>query len=283
MISVNAAKDVGYSLATLTGEVERPVGTDPILDANCLFEFIPDGLYGNRNEVDKLVISATGGTFVLLFGGQESGPIPFNATPAAVRGALEAFAGIGAGNVTVSGGPGNEKGTLPYVITFGGALANTNVSEVGQNGSNLTGPAIAASLETTTQGHPEGFEGANQVGCGPENPVHQSGASKVETVAGMAPATEYHLRLVVSNAGGSDLKVAPNFTTAGPQPAPVVSIDPVTAFTDTTAHVHRPRDPERHRDRPSPANGISAARLNAESTRVSSATGKWTAKNSRSR
>jgi len=30
--------------------------------------------------------------------------------------------------------------------------------------------------------------------------------------------------------------VAPNFTTNGPQPAPVVSIDPVTVFTDTTAH-----------------------------------------------
>jgi hypothetical protein len=86
------------------------------------------------------------------------------------------------------------------------------------------------------------YEGAGSVPCGlatpGEDPVTTPGPSDVTAdLSGLAVGTTYHLRLAVSNAGGSDAEEAPDtFTTLVPA-APVVSIDPVTTFTDTTAHL----------------------------------------------
>ena len=63
------------------------------------------------------------------------------------------------------------------------------------------------------------FEGAAQVGCAPENPIKAPGNMAVSAeLGGLAPATKYHLRLSVSNPGGSDAKSAATFTTLGPVP-----------------------------------------------------------------
>jgi hypothetical protein len=243
IVKVNPAANVGFSLATLSGEVNRANGSDPALEVNCTFEYISDAAFVNSTEVDKLTIQATGGSFVLFFEGAESAPIAFNASAAAVRGALEAFPGIGAGNVSVSGGPGDVNGSTPYLISFAGSLVNTNVPDIGQNGSGLTGPSVAADLETITQGHKEGFEGAAQSGCGPENPVRKGGSSKVEATVGLSAGTEYHQRLVISNGGGSDVEAGPDFKTNGPQPLPTGTIEEISNITATAAHVSGSVDP----------------------------------------
>ncbi len=237
IVEVNPAAAVGYSLATLSAKIDRPSGSDAALDVGCTFEFISDAGYVNSTEVDRLTIQATGGTFVLGFEGVESAPIPFDASASAVAAALEGFAGIGSGNVAVTGGPGNKEGSAPYLITFKGTLVNKNIADIGQNGSGLTGANVAANLETITQGHQEGFEGANQSGCNPENPVHKEGVSKVETTVGLSPGTKYHQRLSISNGGGSEVKVGPEFTTTGPQPLPTPTLSSISNVTGTTAHV----------------------------------------------
>jgi hypothetical protein len=76
-------------------------------------------------------------------------PLPFNATPKEVQDALEALPTIGAGNVTVSGGPGGAGGGAPYVITFSGALAGVNVEQITANATALTGGASTANVTTT--------------------------------------------------------------------------------------------------------------------------------------
>jgi hypothetical protein len=107
------------------------------------------------SEVQTLSITGTptGGTFALGYSGEVTGPIAYNASSATVQTALRALAAIGSTGVTCSGGP------LPgsaVTITFGGTLANTNVSAITSDlGAGLTGgssPAIA--VTTTTPGKP---------------------------------------------------------------------------------------------------------------------------------
>src|SRR6185503_2559701 len=54
------------------------------------------------DEVQRLVVTATAGTYTLVFGTQTTAPLPFDATADQVRDALAALPGIGSGNVAVS-------------------------------------------------------------------------------------------------------------------------------------------------------------------------------------
>jgi hypothetical protein len=84
---------------------------------------------GGVSDVQKVTItgSPTGGTFKLVFGGQTTATIAYNATAATVQTALQALTSIGAGNATVTGGPGPG---APWTVTFTGTLANTNVAQM---------------------------------------------------------------------------------------------------------------------------------------------------------
>jgi hypothetical protein len=88
-----------------------------------------------KDEVQEITVSATGGEFILaepvafakeeLFnskGEPEFAFFSFEAQASVVQKGLEGF--YGAGNVQVTGGPGDEAGTKPYVVTFTGGLAN---------------------------------------------------------------------------------------------------------------------------------------------------------------
>jgi hypothetical protein len=74
------------------------------------------------NEVQRLTLAATAGTFRLQFKGQFTDPIPFSPTAAQVQSALEALGAIGAGNVSVTKAPSDPV----FTITFQGALGLTD-------------------------------------------------------------------------------------------------------------------------------------------------------------
>lgn len=103
------------------------------------------------NEVQTVSLTGTptGGTFSLVYRGQETAPIAHNATAAAVQTALAALTLIGAGNVTVTGG------ALPtaLTVTFGGSLAATNVAQLTLGDNNLTGGTSPnVTITTSTPG-----------------------------------------------------------------------------------------------------------------------------------
>ena len=74
---------------------------------------------------------------------------PFSSTlPQEVQSALEALPEIGAGNVSVAGGPGDAAGSNPYRIVFTGAFAGDGL-EAGlkAEGGDLQGASPEASIK----------------------------------------------------------------------------------------------------------------------------------------
>jgi hypothetical protein len=137
-----------------------------------------------------LKVEATAGQFKLTFRGQTSADIEFNASAATVQTALQALSTVGAANATVSGGPGNEGGTTPYVITFAGALNNAPMPLISSTSGTtpLSGGAASASVANTTTGS-SGFEV-----CSAPADTCQSGASG-STAGAFASTFNGHLAI----------------------------------------------------------------------------------------
>lgn len=105
------------------------------------------------NETQTVVVAATSGNFTLTFGAATTASLPATATAAEVQGALNGLSTIsaGGGSVSVSGGPGNATGSVPYVITFnGGPLAHTDVAQVTATNVSLAGGSPSSSVSTGT-------------------------------------------------------------------------------------------------------------------------------------
>lgn len=98
------------------------------------------------NDVQTVVVNATGGTYKLTFAGQQTAAINWNATAGTVQSALEALSNINPGDVAVEGGPG---GADTLVARFTGQYYATDVATMIADSSLLTGgthtatPALA--------------------------------------------------------------------------------------------------------------------------------------------
>ena len=79
------------------------------------------------DAVREIVVLATEGVFLLEVEPEQTAILPYNATAAEVQAALEAISTVGPGNVTVTGGPGDETGSKPYRVTFTGVLGGQQV------------------------------------------------------------------------------------------------------------------------------------------------------------
>ena len=108
------------------------------------------------NEKQSIKVQGTGGNFKLAWANpfgdaDETGDIKFNASAAEVQAALEALDNINPGDVTVTGGPGNEAGSTPYVVLFGGRYADTDVAAITATDT-LAGGEEKVTITTTTAG-----------------------------------------------------------------------------------------------------------------------------------
>lgn len=104
------------------------------------------------DEVQTLTIDADGGTFKLVFEGQQTAAISWSAVNAtliaAIDSALEALSTIGTGGVTTAVGT-MTAGVGTATITFGGNLAKKAVSTITVGNNSLTGTATLSVAETT--------------------------------------------------------------------------------------------------------------------------------------
>lgn len=89
-------------------------------------EYKGTGHVDPENEVQKITIKAKKGNWKATFEGSSTGNLAFNITAQELQAALEGLPGIDQGGVNVTGGPGDENGTKPYIVTF------TDPGNVGQ-------------------------------------------------------------------------------------------------------------------------------------------------------
>lgn len=118
--------------------------------------------------------TVTGGTFTLTLNAQTTSAIAWNATAGVVQAALEALAGVGAGNVLVTGGPWPA---TPFVVSFIGTKSGT-VTGAPMTGSfaSLTGTTPGGTI-TRTQ------TGLSVTGSGYQHTITPSDASQLPFLA----------------------------------------------------------------------------------------------------
>lgn len=124
-------------------------------------------LGGVTNEVQTATITGipTSGTFTLTFNGRTTTAIPWNAAAAAVQAALEALPTIGAGGVTVAGGPGPA---TPFAITFTGRLGGRDVALMTSAHAFVGGTTPNIAVVATTPG----VDAAVDIPAQPVFPLH---------------------------------------------------------------------------------------------------------------
>jgi len=132
--------------------------------------------------------------------------LPFDVSASALKSALQALPSIGSGNLSVSGGPGDETGSNPYEITFEGKLSNEDVPEIETDDSNLSGGPATAETQTEHQGG-NGFSGAQEAPLGGA-PLGEGSApiSATTSLSGLEPDTAYRLRAVATTHCSDDLQ-----------------------------------------------------------------------------
>jgi fermentation-respiration switch protein FrsA (DUF1100 family) len=114
----------------------------------------------NEQQTVTITGTPTGGTFTLSYAGQTTAGIAYNATASAVQTALRALSTVGSTGATVTGGPGPA---TPFVVTFGGFLAGSNIAQMTASAASLTGGTSPAIAVTTTTPGATGFYSAGLV------------------------------------------------------------------------------------------------------------------------
>jgi hypothetical protein len=105
------------------------------------------------NEVQTITVDAEGGTFTVTCLGDTTAALAFDVSAANLLTALRGLTAVDNASLTTSGGPGDDGGTTPYIVTFTGAHAATNVAEMTTDDTLLTGGDTGtAVVETTTPG-----------------------------------------------------------------------------------------------------------------------------------
>lgn len=133
----------------LTAASGKGYGSLEAATLDAVYDFVHNetavAIPATADEVQVLVIDATGGTFTMTYSGQTTAATAFNATAATIQTNLEALSNIAVGEVLVSGNVGG-----PFTILFQGTLADVNVPQITLGVGSLTGGSAA--VYTATQG-----------------------------------------------------------------------------------------------------------------------------------
>jgi RHS repeat-associated protein len=158
------------------------------------------------DAVTRVALTATGGTFKLIYNGTPTAAILYNAAASDVQSALGAV--VGTNNVFVSGPPGGVGVPGgPWLVRFAGSLAEQKVSDLTGDGSGLTGGTL--SVVSQSQGGDSGR------------------VQKVTDPRALISKTDY-------DAMGRTLRTVENFSAF----APSDTADRTTEFTyDGSSHV----------------------------------------------
>lgn len=179
-----------------------------------------------------------------------TGEIPVEKQIEGLKGATEYFIRLTGGTTDPAAPPYPSFTTLP--VDPASVLATDNASEVSYTTAKASGeierpankdPAFNANCRfeyvTDAKFDLDGYKQASSVPCGIDPLTAQNEKKHVEvSLEGLAPATEYHLRLTATNAGpDASLEAAQTFTTLPVDPPSVVSIENAGEVEYTQAQV----------------------------------------------
>jgi hypothetical protein len=142
----NALSDDGSRITWSTGPT---LGAETIYQRVNNAETVPVSQITDHNEVQEVdVVGAAGGAFKLIvFGSEETTPIPWNATAAEVQEALEELSAFEPGWLEVSGSAGG-----PYTVTWISEYGNYDLPEMEADASELTGTGPEVTVTTIEDG-----------------------------------------------------------------------------------------------------------------------------------
>ena len=169
------------------------------------------------DEIQRVAVDATGGTFTLTFAGSTTVPLAHDVSVAGLRTALEALPGIAVGNVDVTGGPGDAGATSPYGVAFQAALAATDVPGMTAGPTLLTGSARTAVVTTVMNGRPSQPSGG--IACLNCHDPHGSDLPRLVDASEEMLCFSCHTQDEPNTSGG---------------PSPIAPSNPYEAFNDTS-------------------------------------------------
>jgi hypothetical protein len=120
-----------------------------------------DVIAASINERQRIVVSATAGTYTLSFNGSTTAPVPYDTSSEGdIRGRLAELPTVGGfANVEVSGGGTSAN---PFIVTFKGTLGGADQSQLSADTSESSGPisisTIANGTSTVANDTGAGFE-----------------------------------------------------------------------------------------------------------------------------
>jgi Ca2+-binding RTX toxin-like protein len=144
--------------STLTGDIDDPNdGTAGVASTATRIDGITSEA---RNEIQRLTIDATGGTFTLAFGDADNKTDPLMVDDPALRAkillALEALSSIAAGDTKITEGEG-EDGERIFDIEFIRELSSQNLEPLIVDASGLVGEEATAVIATVQDGMDTGM------------------------------------------------------------------------------------------------------------------------------
>jgi hypothetical protein len=129
-----------FWVSTEVAAADVTAGQEVAITANGL---VPFGAAA-ASEVNRITITATGGTYTITYAGQTTSALAYNASAATIDTALEALSNIGVGDVTVAGTGATR------TITAATALADLDLTDMTVDDALATGGDVT--IETVTQG-----------------------------------------------------------------------------------------------------------------------------------
>lgn len=136
LVNLASGSTAGTNLL-LTNAGDNQTFTVPLADTHrYLDRAVAPTVQVAYDDIQTLTVTGgpTGGTVVLRWGGNNTGAIAYNASAATVQAALQALAGVGAGQVAVSGPAGG-----PWVVEWTGTLADAAQALITLQTNSLTG------------------------------------------------------------------------------------------------------------------------------------------------
>ncbi len=252
--------EVSYRSAKVSGEIQRPAGTDPALDTYCFFEIVtdeqfnatgfaeagrqrcdqtPQGTLEGENSEHPLPLTTTAPTPVTATMSLKSG-VTYHLRLGAENSAGLTTRDVGTTFTTTPGGePSFTFDTNPSASYTTAKVSGTVTHGLGFENERLS--AVFEYAEAGTGNFCEGCSGSmlTPSGAGPKTVFYE--------FTGLNPDTEYEFRMhfeSLDRGDSSPFNPEPNPTaTTKHLEKPTATIDPVTTFTATTAHFSGTVDP----------------------------------------